>query len=762
MRKFAAALAVVALLSLGVAVPSVGAAVGDPKVVIIVGATHGATAGYRADADVAYTEARKYTSNVVKVYSPYATWAAVQKAVVGASIVVYYGHGNGWPSPYTYDPLYTTKDGFGLNATSGAGDYNNKYYGEPYVSTLKMAPGAIVILSHLCYASGNSEPGNPEPTVTVARQRADNYAAGFLKAGASAVIADGLSGSERYIRSLFTTHQTLDDMFRNQSNANGNFVSFASTRTSGATVTQDPKTPTSGFYRALTTATYGVTTDEVLSAGYGDTSVDPTALTVPGNAEVTTDGAMLYGDPIALATPTATIPLGTRLRVTETATQTTAAGDPLVEVQGIDDPSIVGFVDATDLTAKDSTAPLVRALDVGVGRFSPNGDGQGDTARIRARFTESVAWTLQVKNGGGTVLWQTTGTGSQLDTTWDGIVGGQPVADGTYKVALTGVDAWENAPASLTKSLVADTVAPSLSGLTPGADPVPWFAPNGDGYRDTVAWTASNSETGSLRTQVRNAGGTVIRTFSVTSSGSPATATWDGRTNAGAYAPDGTYKVTFAPVDLAGNVGAGQDRTVNLVAGLRSVVSSKSIFFPQDKDTLAPTTKLQFTLQRPMKVTWTLRNSAGATVITRLNGSNKAAGPWTWVFDGKAPDGTMLPRGRYTSYVLATDGTYTVTQSVSFDSDAFRITPSDTTPGRGQSITVTVVSAEPLLKAPTLWIYQPGVTAWAVKPSKVGTLTYRITIRMKNAGSAGQLSLKAWGLDSAGRAQATTKVFQIH
>ena len=160
-------------------VPSVSAAAGDPKVVIIVGATHGATAGYRADADVAYAEARKYTSNVIKVYSPNATWAKVKAAVVGASIVIYMGHGNGWPSPYTYDAQYTTKDGFGLNATAGAGDYNNKYYGEPYMASMDLAPGAIVLLHHLCYASGNSEPGNAEPSVTVARQRADNYAHGL-------------------------------------------------------------------------------------------------------------------------------------------------------------------------------------------------------------------------------------------------------------------------------------------------------------------------------------------------------------------------------------------------------------------------------------------------------------------------------------------------------------------------------------------------------------------------------------------------------
>ena len=267
MRKTAALLAVALVVSLGIAVPTASAALADTKVVIIVGATHGATAGYRADADQAYAEAIKYTSNVVKVYSPYATWAKVKAAVAGASVVIYMGHGNGWPSPYTFDANYTTKDGFGLNATYNAGDYNNKYYGEPSVATLDLAPGAIILLHHLCYASGNSEPGNPEPTLSVARQRADNYAAGFFKAGASAVIADGHSGAERYLHDLFTTHQTIDQMWRNQSNANGHFASFSSARTPGAIVSQDPMTPTSGFYRSVAINTFGITTDKVVSGG---------------------------------------------------------------------------------------------------------------------------------------------------------------------------------------------------------------------------------------------------------------------------------------------------------------------------------------------------------------------------------------------------------------------------------------------------------------------------------------------------------------
>src|SRR5689334_14235251 len=83
-----AALTLVALLGAGSAAaattstapaqPTAPAATQAPKVVIIVGATEGTTSTYRSYADTEYAEALKYTPNVVKVYSPYATWAEVQ------------------------------------------------------------------------------------------------------------------------------------------------------------------------------------------------------------------------------------------------------------------------------------------------------------------------------------------------------------------------------------------------------------------------------------------------------------------------------------------------------------------------------------------------------------------------------------------------------------------------------------------------------------------------------------------------------------
>ena len=114
---------------------------------IIVGATHSATSHYRDIADSVYAEAIQYSTNVTRIYSPNATWAAVKPALQGANVVVYLGHGNGWPSPYTYDPAYTTKDGLGLNATANAGDNNTKYYGEPSLANeIHLAPNAVVLL----------------------------------------------------------------------------------------------------------------------------------------------------------------------------------------------------------------------------------------------------------------------------------------------------------------------------------------------------------------------------------------------------------------------------------------------------------------------------------------------------------------------------------------------------------------------------------------------------------------------------------------
>ena len=131
-----------------------------------------------------------YGASVVKIYSPNATWSKVKSQAQGANLLIYLGHGNGWPSPYKpYQPY--TKDGLGLNKSSGNGNSNLKYWGEYYVRNyLHLAPNAVVILNHACYTAGSSEPGRADPSKSTAIKRVDNYGAGFLRTGAKAVFAE--------------------------------------------------------------------------------------------------------------------------------------------------------------------------------------------------------------------------------------------------------------------------------------------------------------------------------------------------------------------------------------------------------------------------------------------------------------------------------------------------------------------------------------------------------------------------------------------
>ena len=246
MRKFAMAIAIGLLASagsFGLPAPKATAATPQLKVVIVVGPVEGLTSSYRADANAAAAEFLKFTSNVVKVYSPNATWPAVAAAAAGAAVLVYLGHGNGYPNPYN-SKLYTDRDnGMGLNYSSGPyarSDSYHTYFGADYVSQLNLAPNAVVILNHLCYASGDSEPGKGKPTLAVAKTRVDGFAAGFIRAGAQAVIAEGMNGLNSYIDGIFTPHLSLDSIWKNFSGSHGNYSQWSSSQSPGYLSQIDP------------------------------------------------------------------------------------------------------------------------------------------------------------------------------------------------------------------------------------------------------------------------------------------------------------------------------------------------------------------------------------------------------------------------------------------------------------------------------------------------------------------------------------------
>ena len=230
------------LVTIGAALsPAPVAADATMKVVIVVGPAGSSTGDYLSSARSYAAVARGYGARVIELYSPNATWPRVRDAAQGANLLIYLGHGNGHPSPYgAFSEL--RKDGMGLNTTAGNGHYNVTYWGEYYIRRdIELADNAVVILNRLCYASGNSEWGRADPSSSTARQRADNYGAGFLRAGARAVFAEAISSITPQIRNLFTTSRTMDQIFMGHPSASGaRDFRFSSSRTPGSTVHLDP------------------------------------------------------------------------------------------------------------------------------------------------------------------------------------------------------------------------------------------------------------------------------------------------------------------------------------------------------------------------------------------------------------------------------------------------------------------------------------------------------------------------------------------
>lgn len=197
------------------------------KVVIIVGPTGALTDSYKATGNQIAEVAADAGATVVKVYSPRATWSRVRNAVAGANVVVYLGHGNGSPSPYSSSEWPDRNNGWGLNRTTENGDSDNwsttmVYCGEKaLLGTLKstdgtaqwnycggktntdgIAPAAnwVMIYNKACYAPGAGEGWDVKATESVAFQRVRNYSYPALKSGAGAYFAtDMYQGAQQLV-----------------------------------------------------------------------------------------------------------------------------------------------------------------------------------------------------------------------------------------------------------------------------------------------------------------------------------------------------------------------------------------------------------------------------------------------------------------------------------------------------------------------------------------------------------------------------------
>lgn len=375
-RRLTAALAGLLLLPLlaplGLPAAPVARAAGPVKVVVVVGPTHELTASNLTWGEAIAVKAEAHGAQVIRVFYPHATWAAVSAAAVGANILVYLGHGNGFPSPYTTTLMRDRQDGMGLDPTDGAAEDQVRYYGEQYMATLGLAADAVVLLNHLCYASGDSEPGQPDPTQAVAVERVDNFAAGFIAGGASAVFALGHQDAGDILDALFGPPQTLDQLFMSTGGIGTYQFTTDSTRTPGARLHLDPET-SGGYYRSL--------------AGNLDLS----------SSAIVGGGAVAQPPAPALVVPPAQPPVLSSLTAPSTFTPN---GD------GISDTLAVSYAMSApgtlDVSITSEAGVAVRHLVVAAGiagRFTWDGQGDDGTTVPDGRYTLTAAPTDGASSG---------------------------------------------------------------------------------------------------------------------------------------------------------------------------------------------------------------------------------------------------------------------------------------------------------------------------------------------------------------------------
>jgi putative cell wall-binding protein len=219
-------------------------AASSARVAVIVGPVGSLSNTYRTMADRVADAAAAAGASVAKAYSPSATWANVKAAVNGANVVVYFGHGNGFPNPYSAAQNTDRVNGWGLNTATTNGDADSwangtlVYCGEKTLlgtlassdgaaqrqhcggvnaGPITPAPGFTMVYAQAHYAPGFGEryvQSTPLTTLTEAQQRVRNYSRPILELGGTYLATAYGDAHEIVTRLLTQGSSTYGDIFR--------------------------------------------------------------------------------------------------------------------------------------------------------------------------------------------------------------------------------------------------------------------------------------------------------------------------------------------------------------------------------------------------------------------------------------------------------------------------------------------------------------------------------------------------------------------
>jgi len=306
----------------------------------------------------------------------------------------------------------------------------------------------------------------------------------------------------------------------------------------------------------------------------------------------------------------------------------------------IDSPSFV-----LDLTPPKATVKAAASV------FSPNGDGKLDSAEFDIDASQEDSWTGEVLDASGKAVAQAKLSGKPEQWAWDGTDGkGTLLPDGAYSFVVKSVDRAGNPGASVPAQVRIDTEKKSVM----LSSDLKAFSPNGDGSKDALTLVASvqaRENAAEWRLRVKTDAGADVR-FWTGKGRVPERTVWNGKTDAGAVAPDGTYSADLWVRYQSGDEVSSQ--ATGLVLDTKApTVSLKAdpLLFSPDGD--GKKDKITIRHADSSKDGWTGTFTDAKGKAVREYSFPQAAEDVVW--DGTDSAGNKLPDGRYRYLAASTD-----------------------------------------------------------------------------------------------------------
>jgi outer membrane protein OmpA-like peptidoglycan-associated protein/flagellar hook assembly protein FlgD len=288
--------------------------------------------------------------------------------------------------------------------------------------------------------------------------------------------------------------------------------------------------------------------------------------------------------------------------------------------------------------------------------FSPNGDSDKDTIVLRQTTSqEDSSWRGEIVNrDGGVVRSFDLGGKPAPEISWNGLSDtGVLCADGDYTYRLLCTDLAGNQGQAVSLPFTLDNSATELiMSAAPEA-----FSPNGDGVQDSVRFNlTSRSESGVVQYSlvITDSRGGTVRTFNG-NGGLPPSIVWDGRTDGGAPAPEGSYNARLTATARNGsesNVSAGPVMLDTTPPA--ALVSAPYLLFDPEPDSTRKFIPL-LTESDPQRL-WTgaiIPQGQGAGPVRTFAWYDGAAPSFDW--DGTDDSGNIVKDGTYRFTLSAQD-----------------------------------------------------------------------------------------------------------